>query len=410
MMNYSSPITLCAIFLSIIILFVGTNTNDVVVATSTAVAARRHTRSRVLRGSVNSRAAAEVNNNNNNNNNNRKLKQDDDKDDDNKKPDANKNKDGPSSSIPPAPTIPVPAPAVPAPTSFVPVVPVPTLPTPTFSSFVAPVPSPIVVPAPIVVPVSAVEADRAPTPGDGGIIITDGRIDEGGAATTSTTTTTTTSSSSCETEHDELQECIDSSSGSGGFEICKSCIKAATKLPTMSNFALNSCIDSITMCNGCQNESENYYNCFKYPNSSQQASSIAVVVTVSVPAPVPAAATIVVPAPVLDGSTTVTIDRTPDVVGRVEDGDASSSSIVSESSPIIGATWSDRFDSACRTQNVILEDCTGSGNLCKTCIKAATQLLSTSSFALNACIEEVGYCYGCSTEAVNYYECGKDVV
>jgi hypothetical protein len=465
--SYSSRIVTIFAILSVI-LFV--QIDDVVATTA------RHTRSRALRGSYN------INNNSNsrvvvlenNINNNRKLKQNDNDKNDGKNSET-KDKNVPSSPKPapiPAPApVPVPVPLVPVPVVVVPASPTfAPLPTPTFSSFVAPSPT---IPIPAPVPVPAVQADKAPTPGD--VSMTEGRIiDEGATATSSTTTSTTitTASSSCETEHVELQECIDSSSSSGGFEICKSCIKAASKLPTMSTFALNSCVNDITMCNGCQSESENYYNCYKNP--TQQSNSIAVVIvtapeaapahvpatmvvpapvpvpvpvlaattivvpapapvtmvvpapvpapvpvpaatTIVVPAPapapvpVPAAITIVVPSPVLidESTTTATIDRTPDVVGRDED----SSTVVSpiESLPIIGVTWSHRFDSACRTQQVVLDDCTG-GNSCKTCIKAATQLLSTSSFALNSCIEEVEYCYGCSKEAVAYYECGKDVV
>ena len=399
-MNYSYSsriVTLCAI-LSVIV-FV--RTDDVFAATA------RHTRSRALRGSVN----MDKSNSNSkvllleNNSNNRKLKQEDKND----KKSGKKNKDVPSSPKP------APVPAVPVPTTFVPV------PTPTFSSFAAPSPTIPIIPAPVPVPA---QADIAPTPDDGAIITTDGRIIDEGAASTTTTTTTTTTSSSCGTEHDELQECIDSSSSSGGFEICKNCIKAASKLPTMSTFALNSCVNDITICTGCPSESENYYDCFKNPTSQQQSSSSSssstatvVIVTVpeaapvvpttmvvpaSVPAPVPdrvSAPTAPAPAPILidESAATATIDRTPDVVvGRIED----SSTIV--------LTWSDRFDTVCRTQQVILDDCTG-GNLCKTCIKAATQLLSTS-FALDSCIDEVEYCYGCSTQAVAYYECGKVVV
>ena len=399
-MNYSYSsriVTLCAI-LSVIV-FV--RTDDVFAATA------RHTRSRALRGSVN---MDKSNSNSNskvllleNNSNNRKLKQEDKND----KKSGKKDKDVPSSPKP------APVPAVPVPTTFVPV------PTPTFSSFAAPSPTIPIIPAPVPVPA---QADIAPTPDDGAFITTDGRIiDEGATSTTSTTT----ASSSCGTEHDELQECIDSSSSSGGFEICKNCIKAASKLPTMSTFALNSCVNDITICTGCPSESENYYDCFKNPTSQEQSSSsssssTATVVIVTVPEAAPVVPTTMVvpasvPTPVLDrvsaptapapapvpideSAATATIDRTPDVVvGRNED----SSTIV--------VTWSDRFDSVCRTQQIMLDDCTG-GNSCKTCIKAATQLVSTSSFALDSCIDEVEYCYGCSTQAVAYYECGKVVV
>jgi hypothetical protein len=89
-------------------------------------------------------------------------------------------------------------------------------------------------------------------------------------------------SPSCSTEHDELEECIDSSGG-GSFGMCKSCIKAATKSPTASQFALNSCVDGLSMCIGCQSESEDYYDCLKEdpnPNGSQQQT---VVVDATVP-------------------------------------------------------------------------------------------------------------------------------
>jgi hypothetical protein len=162
--------------------------------------------------------------------------------------------------------------------------------------------------------------------------------------------------------------------------MCKSCIKAATTSPTSLQFALNSCVGGLTICNGCQSESEHYYDCSKQdpnPNDSQQQ-------------------TVVVDATVPDDRADL---DTPDFIFADEQvKDAASSSSSSSSS--------------CSTEHEELEECVdsrggGSFDMCKSCIKAATKSPTTLHFALNSCVGDLSMCNGCGSKSEDYYDCLK---
>jgi len=201
----------------------------------------------------------------------------------------------------------------------------------------------------------------------------------------------------CPAHSYDLGNCVGNTGGSP--ELCKTCAKMAATLDFdsgASEFALDACAEEPSMCHGCRNALQTYFDCGLHHDASGGH-----------------AETVVVQEEEQQQQDEITVDFPPNFLheGGVDMNMNTNTNIdpAQNNNSDGNGRIADAWDEACPVHAYDLETCvTNAGGileLCKSCAKMASTLIS-SEFALDGCAEDTGMCHGCRTSLQGYFDCG----
>lgn len=201
----------------------------------------------------------------------------------------------------------------------------------------------------------------------------------------------------CPAHSYDLGNCV-RNTPSGDPELCKTCAKMASTL-NESEFVLDECASEPSMCNGCRNALQTYFDCGLHHDAGNGASSNGHAETVVVQEQEPSEETVVDFRP-----NTVTTSNANTNIDPATDNNNANANANNNNNQI-----ADDWDAKCPVHAYDLQTCVaqkgGVLELCKSCAKMASTL-GSSGFALDGCADDADMCAGCRTSLQGYFDCG----